>query len=332
MNILIIRLSALGDVAMTIPALYSVAKAFPQHRFFVLTTSFCARLFLHRPENIIMLTVEPREVLGFLGTVRLLCKLAEFHFSAVADLHNVLRSWIIDWVLFAGGAKVAMLDKNRMQRREILSHRQVSSRPFVLRYMDVFARLGLSTEMTFTSLFPEDLPPFPAQGISAKGTQHWVGIAPFSRYQTKIYPLALMKKVVQQLSHRADTVLFLFGARGAEAEELEKWTIGYPNVISVAGNMTLEEELALMAHLDVMLTMDSANMHLASLVDTRVVSIWGSTTPACGFMGFGQKGEDALVAGLPCQPCSIAGCKRCHRGNNACMGALSPDDIVQIIS
>ena len=60
-RILVIRLSALGDVAMTIPAIYSVARTYPQHRFYVLTMAFCAKLFIHVPENITLYPVKDRK-------------------------------------------------------------------------------------------------------------------------------------------------------------------------------------------------------------------------------------------------------------------------------
>jgi ADP-heptose:LPS heptosyltransferase len=93
----------------------------------------------------------------------------------------------------------------------------------------------------------------------------------------------------------------------------------------------MSEELILMSHLDVMLSMDSANMHLASLAGTRVVSLWGGTTPACGFLGYGQNSHDALSAGLSCQPCSIAGSDRCPLGHMQCVSALTPEIIVNHI-
>ena len=110
-------------------------------------------------------------------------------------------------------------------------------------------------------------------------------------------------------------------------ELIHGWVERYPNVTSFAGQFSLGEELALMARLDVMLSMDSANQHLASLAGVRVVSVWGSTTPACGFMGWRQKAVDALVAGCSCQPCTIAGSNNCPKGDYLCLRTLAPEFI-----
>ena len=342
-HILVYRLSALGDVAMTIPAVYSVARAWPDCCFHVVTSTFCTQLYINAPCNVVVHGIEKHT-----GTWRLIGLLRAIPVDMVADLHNVLRSWIVDAYFRLRGKRVRMVDKMRSERKAILSHRQASTRrPFTLRYFDVFQRLGLPAEPDFTSL--SGLPPVPPLSLTGqpaasslpptgqppvtvaldKGTERWIGIAPFARYQTKVYPMEQMREVVRLLSLSSTTRVFLFGSRGSEADELKQWEQLSPRVHTVAGQFTLPEELALMARLDTMVTMDSANMHLASLVGTRVVSVWGSTTPACGFMGYGQNADDALYASLPCQPCSTAGSTKCRLGTLECLKQLQPEAIVQ---
>lgn len=325
-NILVIRLSAIGDVAMTIPTIYSVARTYPQHTLTVVTTTFAARLFIEAPQNVCVIRLDKKESRGLMGTLRLLRRLWGIHFDAVADLHNVLRSWIVDVVFILRGTPVAMLDKIRHERKGILHRHAYTSRPFIDRYFDVFARLGLKAEAQFSSIFTSGLPALP-DGIIPKEKERWVGIAPFARYASKTYNVPLMQQVISLLNKRYLRI-FLFGAQGAETDMLKQWATSYEQVQVVAGHLSLEQELILMAHMDVMLTMDSANMHMASLVGTRVVSIWGGTTPACGFLGFGQHENDALVAGLDCQPCSIAGKSYCQHRNFHCFTALTPQNIV----
>lgn len=332
MHVLVLRLSALGDVAMTIPAIYSVARTYPQHRFTVVTAAFTARLFVGAPENVHVLALEKSESRGIGGTFRLLRRLFRIdkgqnggfgHVDAVADLHNVLRSWIVDAVFFLRWRRVALLDKRRSERRAILHDHSCSARPFTQRYFDVFAQLGLKAEPEFGRLEEIGEP----TGFEIIGHPA-VGIAPFARYRNKTYSIGLMQEVVRMLVERGAHV-YLFGARGMEATTLEQWVQGDNKVTVVAGRLPLEHELALMARLDVMLTMDSANMHLASLVGTRVVSFWGGTTPACGFLGYGQSPKDTLLAGLSCQPCTIAGSDSCPLGHMHCTKGVKPEAIVQ---
>ena len=78
-----------------------------------------------------------------------------------------------------------------------------------------------------------------------------------------------------------------------------------------------------------MLSMDSANMHLASLVELPVVSVWGATHPYCGFTGWHQNPANEVQADLPCRPCSVFGNKPCQRGDYACLRGIDYHAIVQ---
>ena len=80
-----------------------------------------------------------------------------------------------------------------------------------------------------------------------------------------------------------------------------------------------------------MLSMDSANMHLASLTNTPVISIWGATHPYAGFMGWNQPQNNAIQMDMDCRPCSIYGNKKCFRKDYACMNQIDESVIVQKI-
>lgn len=321
LRILVVRLSALGDVAMTIPAVYSVANAWPQHTFYVVTSAFCAQLFVSLPSNIIIIPVTQP-----ISTWHLLMKLHHLPIDAVADLHNVMRSWVIDAYYLLLGRRVAMLSKSRKERIGLKKHWYATSKPFIQRYFDVFFRLNLPCIPTFYSVFPT-LPPSPV--AEKRKNERWIGIAPFARYKNKTYPLSLMQKVVMQLVQASNTRVFLFGSKGHETTVLKEWEKLSPVVECVAGRFSLQEELALMAHLDMMLTMDSANMHLASVVGTRVISIWGSTTPACGFLGYRQRQQDVRCLGISCQPCTISGSNCCPRNTFECLEKLQPQEVLR---
>lgn len=329
-DILVIRLSALGDVAMTIPAIYSVARSFPQNTFHVLTSELCGKVFVNSPPNIKVYPFSNYKNQHLFGTLRLLMYIRRIPVDIVADLHNVLRSWIIDAYFKLRGKPVVMLDKQRAQRRAILNHRDLSSVPYTSRYFDVFARLGMECEANFSSLFLDNRPILP-NGICKQQKMVWVGIAPFARFKNKTYPLEQMRSVVLLLAAMDNIEIFLFGSRGEESELMSTWCRDFNHVHCVAGKFSLDKELSFMAHLDVMVSMDSANMHLASLVGVRVISIWGSTTPACGFLGWKQKETDSLVVQSLCQPCSIAGGNKCRYNSLHCLTAIQPIDIVNKI-
>lgn len=326
LHILIIRLSALGDVAMTIPAIYSCARSNPRHVFHIVTSLFCAQLFIDAPPNVILHPIDRGKQYGLLGTWRMLCQVHGLPIDAVADLHNVLRSWIIDWSFRLSGCRVQMLDKMRHERKSILHHRQTASQPFTERYFNVFRQLGLKVEPSFTSVIENTntLQLF-FSTILPDDKLIPIGIAPFARYKNKTYPLSLMEQVIAQLSTDGHFRILLFSGGKVESEKMEQWQKKYTNTISIAGQLGLADEIRLMTLLKIMVTMDSSNMHLASLVGCRVISVWGSTTPDCGFLGWKQNKDDALVAGCACQPCTIAGSNYCRYRDYHCLTSLSPD-------
>ena len=321
-RLLTLRLSALGDVAMTIPAIYSLARRYPELQIDVVTRPFFARLFINRPANVSLNEADfSGSNKGIGGMWRLLKKLSKLHPDMVADLHNVLRTWQIDAWMRLRGVRVKMVDKNRRARRRLFTEK-VAQPNYIDRYVDVFRRLGYPVELTFRSLFEEvpAQPPFEPMHPA-------VGVAPFARYYNKTYPPEMMRRAVEQLCHEGFNV-YLFGGRGREEAELASWAADIDGCTSVAGAYPIEQELALMSRMNVMVSMDSANQHLASLVGVPVVSIWGSTTPACGFMAYRQSPDNVIVASLPCQPCSVAGSPTCPLGHLDCLCSIQPQTIV----
>ena len=200
------------------------------------------------------------------------------------------------------------------------------------RYREVFYRFGFALEDKFTSLYGSgkgdpamfaDITPPKAEG------ERWIGIAPFAKHKGKIYPPELMEKVVAELAAMPSTKIFLFGGGDYERKILGEWASRYNGVTSLAESRHgFAVELALLSHLDTMVSMDSANMHLASLVGVRVVSVWGATHPYCGFKGFRQKEADIVQLPMTCRPCSVFGNKPCSRGDYHCLAGIPPQMIV----
>lgn len=320
-HLLVMRFSALGDVAMTLPVIYSVAVAYPEVQITVVTRPFFSRLFINAPTNVSVEAIEPRDYRGLPGRLRLLRHLSRLKPTAVADLHNVGRTWLIDSWMRLHGVRVVKVDKMRGSRQQVLAHGLVQP-DFINRYMSVFDKLGFGAPLTFRSLFAE----IPAQA-PAPVVHPAVGVAPFARYENKMYPPEMMRRVVQALAEKGVNV-YLFGGRGHEAKEMNWWAREIDGCHSVAGRFDLAGELAMMSKMELMISMDSANQHLASLVDTPVLTLWGSTTPACGFTAYRQPADLQMMSGIDCQPCTIAGSQHCHRGDMACMRRLSEEMIV----
>lgn len=335
-HLLIIRFSAVGDVAMTVPLVYSLAHQYPRLRITVLSRSYARCLFQNIAPNVGFMAVNvKKEFRGLKGLNRLYRRLVAKRFTAIADFHHVLRSDYLRTRFFVEHYKVAHINKHRSGRRQLVAtnHKLLIQQPTAFQnYADVLEQLGYPVRIDFHSIFPPeggDLQQLPGQ--FHKKEQCWIGIAPFAAHTAKVYPQERMEQVISQIAERhPDCRIFFFGFGDEEFNLFDHWSALYPicrNASRQLGDM--QKELVLMSHLDVMISMDSANMHLASLVGVPVVSIWGATHPYAGFLGWGQNLENAVQLDLPCRPCSIFGNKACLRGDYACLRNITPDIVVE---
>lgn len=331
MKLLVIRFSALGDVAMTVPVVHSLARRYPALDITVLSRPLAAPLFARMPQNVHFRGTDLNRHDGLGGLWRLFGLLKAEGFGAVADLHGVLRTRVLDALFRLAGIRVARIDKGRRERRRLVSPRR--NERFRLptsfcRYEQVFARLGWPVQTQFRSIYGEgrgDTSLF-ADITGRPDGRLWIGIAPFAAHAGKRLPDNTVQTLVRLLASRPDRRIFLFGSRN-EKPLLDRRAEGLTAVQVVAGQLTLDGELALISHLDVMVSMDSANMHLASLAGTPVVSVWGATHPCAGFMGWGQSEANVVQLDLPCRPCSIFGNRPCRRGDYACLTDIRAESI-----
>lgn len=336
-NVLIARFSALGDVAMTVPVIYSACRSYPEINFTFITRHTMTSIFLNTPANLKVVGINLKEEYqGVKGLWQLFnYTQREFQFDAFIDLHDVLRTKIFATFCRLHHIPVSVINKGRKGKRALTRTRNKVLLPLIssrARYRQVFHKIGLPISSLFDGLF------YPQRGNTADFSQitaprpdgeQWIGIAPFAQHPGKIYPVEQMEQVVSQLSQRPDTHIFLFGGGGDEAATLQDWATRYPHITSLAGKRYgFRAELSLISWLDVMVSMDSANMHLASLVNTPVVSIWGATHPYCGFKGWRQSDDDMVQLQMTCRPCSVFGNKPCQRGDYHCLRGIHPHEII----
>lgn len=335
-RILALRLSALGDVAMTVPVIHSLAESFPGSEVVVVSRERWAALFANMPANVRFYGIDLQEYGGLRGLERLFGELRREGFDAVADFHNVLRTKYIDIRFRMAGVPVAAINKGRREKRELTRQkhkRLVQLKTSTERYADVLARLGFTFDLDFRSIFggEEGDVGTLAPVVGAKNENEWVGIAPFAQHEGKIYPLELMEHVVSLLCKRPQRKIFIFGGGSGERLIAGEWERRYPSVTSLVGKGRMIDELGVMSRMDVMLSMDSANMHLASIVGVKVFSIWGATHPAAGFSAWGQTSDTFIQTDMDCRPCSVYGNKKCCRGDYACLRRIDPNRVAEKI-
>jgi ADP-heptose:LPS heptosyltransferase len=334
-HILVMRFSAMGDVAMTVPVVKAVLEQNPGLQITYVSRPGFVDFF--KGVSGLNYFEADFELLynGFAGPLKLFKKLkGTAKYDAVADLHDSLRSKFLRRLFRFNGAKVAYIDKGRAEKKLLTRFPNKILKPLkrtTERYADVFRQLGLQVDLDY--LLKKQTRPLNDHTIAVTGDKYvpWIGIAPFAKHKGKIYPFEKMEEVIAALS-KEPVKLLLFGGSTLEEEICNKWAGQYENVVPTVRLLDMDEELAVISNLEVMLSMDSAGMHLASLVGTPVVSVWGATHHYAGFLGYGQSEENIIADTIECRPCSVYGNKPCFRKDYACMQNINAMSIVDKIN
>ena len=332
-KIIVLRFSAMGDVAMVASVLKEFSEQNPAVEI-IMVSREAFKPFFNGIENLTFHALNPKTVhKGIAGLYKLYQELRKYQPTAIADLHDNLRSRTISTFFRLNGTKIKRIDKGRAEKKALTRADNKIFKPLrqtVERYADVFRELGfkvnLSHKLTRSPLEVPDKAGILFQDKSIKK----IGISPFAQHIYKVYPLEKMETVISALSGQGYE-LFIFGGGKTEQAIAEKWAKNYSNAHNLIGNFNLSEELAIISNLDLMLSMDSSGMHMASLVGVPVVSVWGPTHPYAGFLGYGQAASDCIQVDHPARPNSIYGNKPCTCGVESCMNLIKPETIVNKI-
>ena len=336
-HIAVMRLSAMGDVAMTVPVLRAFVKQYPEVKITVVSRPFFEPFF----ENIANVTFfafdQNNRHKGFLGLVQLYKDLKKRNIDAFADLHNVLRSKVVRNLFALNLKKVAAVNKGRKGKKALTRAENKIFEPLPTMFQNhckVFEQLGFVVDLS-NPVFPVKAVLSPDLKETIGNDKILIGIAPFAQYSSKVYPEALMRAVITALSKNTDYTILLFGGGAKEIEILDSFAANKPNVTNMAGKIKFKEELQLISNLNLMLSMDSGNAHIAAMLGVQVVSLWGATHPYAGFMPYNQPMTNALTADrnqFPLLPTSVYGNKIVAGYENAMETILVADVVEKIKS
>lgn len=329
--------SSMGNMAMTIPIIYPVCQANPNVSFTLITYKNNEELFINKPANITVVGIKKaNKYRTFVGAIKLAKNLLRrYNFDAVADMQNSAYTWVLDKYLDFKKVNVVAVDRCRKLCHNLTSGKlREALPPYHERLRKVMTQLGLKTGEEFISILNYG-EPINSKIVPQKGEKEkWIAIAPFTKHEGKAYPIEQMQLVVTELARWDNTHIFLFGGGENERDILDPIMRRYKNVTSVPHieDRTIADELDLMSHCDLMITMDSANMHFAALENLPVVSVWGATHPWCGEMGCHQAQRDTVQLDLDCRPCSMNGNKRCRYGDYHCLHDITPQMIIDKVN
>lgn len=330
------RLSAMGDVAMTVPVLSALVKEHPEVKITFVSRPVFKPLFQHIP-NVSFFSFESTgRHKGLIGLFRFFLDLNRLNIDAFADLHSVLRSKIVRSLFALRGTKVAFTDKARAAKKMLtrLENKTLNPLPTVFeRHIAVFDALGFPINWSQAVSQPKPDADRKVLKLIGDKSKVFIGIAPFAQYESKVYPLDLMRKAILELSYNTNYSLLLFGSK-QEVKSLMELVDEVENAQVVAGQLSISQELQLISNLDLMLSMDSANGHLAAMFGVKTITLWGATHPCLGFAPFKQPLENSLTvdrAKFPYIPTSVYGNKRVD-GYEEAMRTITTESIVNKVN
>ena len=334
-HLLIMRLSAIGDVAMIVPVVLALRQQYPNLKITIVSRPLFESFFTYIPDIHFYAADVENSKTGLRGLYDIYKDLSKLEIDAFADLHNVLRSKVIGTFFKLGNTPVFSINKERSERKKLTALKSKNIAPMssmIERHAEVFKKFQLPITLSKVHLIDKQSLSIEIEKITGLKNSTWIGIAPFAAYATKMYPLSQMKQVIQILLQEEVKIL-LFGGGKKEVEELESIASQSDNCINIAGQLTFQQELDLMSNLDLMISMDSGNGHMAAMFGVPVMTMWGNTHPFAGFVPFRQPLENSLLPDTeiyPFIPTSIYG-NKIVPGYTDCMKTIQPETVIHKI-
>jgi ADP-heptose:LPS heptosyltransferase len=334
----------MGDVALLVPVIKSLV-AHHQDVEVTLVTRPKFAPFFYDIERVIVFPADVdytyTGIFGMRDLFRTLIRKTEF--DVVIDMHDHIRTVVLRTLFKIFGTPAVVFDKGRKEKKAFTRKENKITDPLphtVERYRQAFEKAGFSFPLLASPFFTlnDSLLAAASDWLAQNNLrkkEKWIGIAPFAMHASKIWPLENYINVIESILQKTPAKFFLFGGGPREVKYFENLKEKFPaNCEVVAGQLKIRQEIALMQNLDLMLCVDSSNMHLAALSGIPVVSIWGGTHPDVGFGPFGMGAESVIQitrAELPCRPCSVYGRETCYVGGFPCQTRISADLIAQRI-
>jgi len=336
--IAVCRLSSLGDVAIAVPVLKQFRAQYPSVELVVVTKPFFQALFKHLAGVKVVSVETGGKHSGFLGLLKLAKELKALNISGLADIHDVLRTKLLRNYLSFLGIPSAKINKGRRAKAALVrsTNKQLKQLPSTAsRYQAVFAKLGYPFELKDRQvrerLKMSDRLEAVMENLNAR---KYIGIAPFATHVSKQYQPEWMLQVINKLLREDDSLqILLFGGGQEEESKLEAMAAKDTRIFSLVGKYTFEEELQVISNLDLMISMDSGNGHLAAMFGVDVITLWLGTHPYAGFAPFAQPEEHQLLPDLekfPFLPNSIYGNKTIPQYQEV-VNSLAPEKLIDLV-
>jgi len=326
-DIAVIRLSSLGDVVLTLPVVHALRRAFPEAKLHYWVKEEYADV-VSADAAVSHVRVLERDARRIEDLVSMSAELEAC--DLIVDLHASLRSRVLT---FRQEAPVLRLRGQRGLRARWVHARWSRPRPAdsaLSRYARVLERLGIAADgLPRMSVPPKAEAWAEAWRAERGGRRTVIGFCPAAQHATKRWPEEHWLDLLDRLAQRGFGVVVFSLPR--ERDQFPKLAESIGRSAWAEWSVEpLPRQAALMGRLEAVVTGDTGLMHVAAARGTRVVALFGSTSPALGFAPAGE-GHVVLCRNEPCQPCTLHGRERCPLQHFRCMRDLLPAEVEEAL-
>ncbi len=302
----------MGDVVLTSPVLRCLHQQLPGTEVHYLTKSQNYELLRGNPylHRIHLLDANEEKVIQ---------QLKKEKFDHIIDLHHNLRSLKFKRALHG---KSKSFNKLNLQKWLLVNFKinRLPKLHIVDRYLATVAGLGIKNDGAGLDHFIPDDARLEASTIHPVLADGFVAFSIGGQHATKQLPKDKIIEICQQLDL---PILLLGGKEEAHTAQEINAACGQLPIFSVCGEVGINQSADLVRQARVVISHDTALMHLAAAFQRPTLAIWGNTVPAFGMYPYmpkhPERHEDVEVLGLSCRPCSKIGHKTCPKGHFQCM-------------
>ena len=333
-KILIFQTAFLGDVILTLPMIQVLKRTFPQAMIDVVTTPAASPLLLHPDISTVIPYDKRKTQRGLGGMLSFARQIRSRRYDIAVVPHRSLRSAL---VVALGGIPMRIgfstasgkflytnsvpYEKNRheIERNLILLSAlkiPITGKELPALYPDESAIRSVN-KFLFEREIVNDHP--------------LIAVAPGSVWNTKRWLAERYAELSLKLAERGCEVVIIGGREDAELGGAIVEFAKHKHVHDATGKLTLLESAALIGRCGVLVTNDSAPLHIGVAMRTPVVEIFGATIPEFGFAPYGDRDVVIETRGLECRPCGIHGGQTCPTGTFDCMNRIETQMVYDAI-
>lgn len=332
MKILLVQTGFIGDVILSTAVIDNLHSIYPKAEIHLLTTPIASTLLQPHALLTKVIAFDKRgEDSGVRGMLRMAARLRSERYSVAFSLHKSSRTAVLlslsNIPLRYGFSEaslsslysqtVARADQEHEVLRNLAILRNVGRQPDMLTQ-----RLRLDIPQRVINRVKDDFLP--------ESAGRTIAIAPGSVWATKRWTPEGFAAVSRGLLAEGSQVILLGGPEDIEiAKKIESLAEG--KVKNLVGKTSLLESAAIISLVDLLVSNDSAPLHIASACDTPVVALFCATVPSFGFGPWGVPFQIVEVEGLSCRPCGRHGGQRCPTGTHACQLELAPTSVLSAV-